>query len=244
LFENTSNCSREGLSDWKHPNKINQHKNSTMHKTCTFTMKHRSSDLGKVDLELTYKLQTEPDYWINVLNRVCSVVKSLASHGLSFRGGDESFESSIENNGNFITAMKLIAEYDPFLSKHILKYGNPGKGHTSSYMKFYTYEQFIEIMAEQVISTKAEKLKCSTYYSIRIDSTSDISNVDQLSFVIRYVNSIGEPVERFLGFIENAGHKAEPLAEAILSTLNKYDINIKFLRSQSYDNTANMSGTY
>ncbi|XP_029341219.1 uncharacterized protein LOC115033197 [Acyrthosiphon pisum] len=95
-------------------------------------------------------------------------------------------------------AMKLIAEYDPFLSKHILNYGNPGKENTS-YMSFFTYEQFIKIMAEKVICTIVEELKSSTYYSISVDSTPDISNVDQLSFVIRYVNSIGEPVERFLG---------------------------------------------
>jgi len=62
---------------------------------------------------------------------VGSVVKSLSSHGLLFRGGDDSFESSGKNNGNFIMAMKLIAEYDRFLSKHILNYGNPGKGNTS-----------------------------------------------------------------------------------------------------------------
>lgn len=170
LFGNTSNFSRKGFSDWKHPNKINKHENSIMHKTCTFTMKHRATDLGRVDLQLTYSLQTEIGYWINVLSRVCSVVKSLSSHGLSFRGGNDSFESSGKNNGNFVMAMKLIAEYDPFLSEHLLKYGNPGKGNTS-YMSFFTYEQFIKIMAEKVISTIVAELKMSTYYSISIDST-------------------------------------------------------------------------
>lgn len=55
-------------------------------------MKYRSSDSGRVDLQLTHKLQTETDFWINVLSRVCSVVKSSG------------------NNGNFIMAMKLIAQ--------------------------------------------------------------------------------------------------------------------------------------
>jgi len=177
-----------------------------------------------------------------VLSRICSVVKSLSSHGLSFRGGDDNLESSGKNNGNFIMAMKLIAEYYHFLSKHIiLKYG---KGNTS-YMSFFTYEQFIKIMAEKVISTIVEELESSTYYSISIDSTPDLSNIDQLSLiVVRYVNSVGEPVEHFLGFIENIGHKAEPIAETIFSTLNKHNIDIKFLRGQSYDNTANMSSAY
>lgn len=162
MFGNTSNFSRIGFSDWKHPNKINTHENSTMHKNCKFKMKHRSSNFGRVDLQLTYKLQTETDYWINVLSRVCSVVKSSSSHGLLSRGGDDSFESSGKNNGNFIMAMKLTAEYDPFLSKHILKYKNSGKGNTS-YMSFFTYEQFIKIMAEKVINTIVKELKSSTY---------------------------------------------------------------------------------
>jgi len=45
-------------------------------------MKHRSSDFGRVDSQLTYKLQTETGYWVNVLNRVCSAIKTLSSHGL------------------------------------------------------------------------------------------------------------------------------------------------------------------
>jgi hypothetical protein len=72
-------------------------------------------------------------------------VKSLASHGLPFRGTEERYGSSIANSGNFIMAMELVAEYDPFLSQHISKYGNPGKGNTS-YLSFYTYEQFISII--------------------------------------------------------------------------------------------------
>lgn len=65
-----------------------------------------------------------------------------------------------------------------------------------------------------------------------------------MSFVVRYVNSIGEPVEHFLGFIENIEHKAEPIAETIFSIFNNHNIDIKFLRGQSYDNAANMSGAY
>lgn len=99
-------------------------------------------------------------------------------------------------------------------------------------------------MADKVICTIVAELKSSTYFSISINSTPDVSNTDQLSFIIRYVRSNGEPVERFLGFIENVGHKAESLAEVIIATLKKLDIDIKFLRGQSYDNAANMAGSF
>jgi hypothetical protein len=51
-------------------------------------------------------------------------------------------------------------------------------------------------------------------------------------------------VERFIGFIDDAGHKVESLTEAIFSILKKYDLNVCFLRGQSYGNAKNMSGIY
>lgn len=179
-------------------------------------MKELASDLSKINTKLMHQIETEKKYWISVLTRVCSVVKSLASHGLSFRGDVEKFGSSTSNTGNFIMMMELLAEYDPLLSEHISKYGNPGKGNTS-YLSFSTYEQFIKIMSEKVINTIVDEIKSSKYFSISIDSTPDISHTDQLSFVIRYVLSNGEPIERFIGFLENVGHKSENLAESVLS---------------------------
>jgi len=61
------------------------------------------------------------------------------TQGLPFRGAQEKYGSSFANCGNFTIAMELVAEYDPFLSQHIIKYGNPGKGDTS-YLALYTYE--------------------------------------------------------------------------------------------------------
>lgn len=43
-------------------------------------MKELASDLGKIDTRLTHQIETEKKYWINVLTRVCYVVKCLASH--------------------------------------------------------------------------------------------------------------------------------------------------------------------
>lgn len=88
-------------------------------------MKELASDLGKIDTRITHQIETEKKYWINVLTRVCSVVKSLASHRLPFRGDEDKFGSSTSKSGNFTMAMELIAEYDPFLSEHISKHGNP-----------------------------------------------------------------------------------------------------------------------
>lgn len=114
LFENQTVFSKKGFSNWKYPEKLKKHENSEAHKICVYKMKQRATDLGRIDTTITLQLKIETNYWINVLTRVCSVVKSLASHGLPFRGTEEKYGSSFANSGNFIMAMELVAEYDPF----------------------------------------------------------------------------------------------------------------------------------
>lgn len=53
------------------------------------------------------------------------------------------------------------------------------------------------------------------HFSISVDSTPDLSYVEQLPFIIRYVKS-RNPVERFLKFVHIEGHKSECLAESVL----------------------------
>jgi len=95
--------------------------------------------------------------------------------------------------------IELLAEFDPFMSEHIKWYGNPGKGCTS-YISSSTYEEIILIMSKKVQSTIIQDINVSHYFSISVDSTPDISHIDQLSLCVRYVNEYGNPVERFFCF--------------------------------------------
>jgi len=97
-------------------------------------------------------------------------------------------------------------------------------------------------MAEKITKQIVEEVKVSKYFSISVDSTPDVSHVDQLSFIVRYISKDGTPIERFLKFIANTGHKSEQLADAVFDTFNQYNLDIKNCRGQSYDNASNMAG--
>ena len=88
------------------------------------------------------------------------------------------------------------------------------------------------------------EVKFAKYFSIIVDSTPDVSHIDQLCFVLRYVLPNGEPVERFLAFIPMHSHLAVSMLEIILEKLSMHGINIQNCRGQSYDNASNMSGIY
>lgn len=55
-------------------------------------------------------------------------------------------------------------------------------------------------MGEKVKKTIADELQHAKYFSVIIDSTPDMSHVDQLTFVFRFVSEEGKVVERFIGF--------------------------------------------
>ena len=60
----------------------------------------------------------------------------------------------------------------------------------------------------------SEMKKCK-YYSVSVDSTQDISIVDQLTLIVCYVLP-SELVERFVKFLDMEGQSAEQPTESLL----------------------------
>ncbi|KAK4885108.1 hypothetical protein RN001_001379 [Aquatica leii] len=69
------------------------------------------------------------------------------------------------------------------------------------------------------------EVKKAKYFSLVVDSTPDLSHVDQLATVIRYV-------------------KEDEMFNAIIKLFECNGLDIRNCRRQSYDNASNMSGVY
>jgi len=52
------------------------------------------------------------------------------------------------------------------------------------------------------------------------------------------------PVERFVKFMPNQGHKAQDMFDDLVDFLDEHGIEMSHCRGQSYDNAAAMSGRY
>ena len=99
-------------------------------------------------------------------------------------------------------------------------------------------------MAKEVTTKIANEVKKAKYCRVTVNSTPDVTNVDQFTFIIRCVQDDSTIVERFLKFIDGNGqHDAESLTN-ILRTLTEYEINLEDCRGQSYDNASNLCGKY
>lgn len=242
LFSRVSSKMKLGCNDWKNISKIlADHERSQEHvRSMCFYNKRRGST-GRIDTELCKQLVSEENYWRNVLKRVVATVKLLGPLGLAFRGSNETVDS--ENKGNFLTCLEYLSQFDNFLKNHLEKYGNCGKGGTS-YLSHTICDEFIHLMARKTKDIILDDIKKAMYFSISVDSTPDISHVDQLVLIIRYLDENGEIKERFLGFLPIEAHNAEHLENVILNTFKDFSLDITKCRGQSYDNAANMSGIY
>ena len=87
------------------------------------------------------------------------------------------------------------------------------------------------------------KIKENQFFSILADEASDCSNQEQLSLVIRYVDSDCVIREEFLGFLHcDLGLSGKALAETVLGGLIDLGLDIRNYCGQGYDGAAAVSG--
>ena len=100
-------------------------------------------------------------------------------------------------------------------------------------------------MAKKMRSAIVAEIIAARYLFVSVDSTPDITDVDQLTIIMRYVSYTDyTQVERFLTFVEISCHTGANLANILLDFLTKYGVDIVHCHRQSYDNASNMSGKY
>lgn len=72
-------------------------------------------------------------------------------------------------------------------------------------------------MGHQVLNAIVTRIKISKYYSISLDSTPDEGHVDQLTVVFRFMEG-SKPVERFLKFVPNQGHREQDMFNLFINS--------------------------
>ena len=130
----------------------------------------------------------------------------MARQGLAFRGHREyqGLGCPSTNEGNFLELMKLVAKYDSLLEQHLLT-----SDRNATYLSPDIQNELIQSLSAQVLSNIVSEINEARYFAVIVDSTIDISRIDQFSLSLRYVTANGDAVERFIQFSELPGAKAE-----------------------------------
>ncbi|OCU00642.1 hypothetical protein XELAEV_18006420mg [Xenopus laevis] len=215
----------KGIQNWKGlSKKISVHESSLAHiEECVVYDRWRSQDT--IDKENERQIIREKDFWRQVLKRIINT-----------------------NSGNFLATIELLAQYDTVLKELLQK----PQG-TIKYLSPKVQNEVIEILSNHVLKNIISDVEQAQFYSVIMDTTQDISKVDQLSQVIRYVVVERDECmritqvniqEAFLGFHAIKDQSAAGIENEIVACIERNEVDISKCRGQGYDGAATMSGIY
>jgi hypothetical protein len=170
-------------------------------------------------------------------------VKFLAEHNLAFRGSNSKVYQ--DNNGNFLGLVEMLAEFDPVIKEHIDRITNDKiRDH---YLGPSIQNELIILLADAIRSVIIGKIKEAKYFSVILDCTPDASHQEQMSLIIRYVDTSSGSAciqESFLGFLDVNDTTGQGLFDVLQEALKSLDLDVGNVRGQGYDNGSNMKGKH
>ncbi|XP_026400238.1 zinc finger MYM-type protein 1-like [Papaver somniferum] len=224
--------------------KLSRHELSTRHYTSMHKWKELEIRLHKnetIDKEIHEQIKREKEYWKQVLIRIVAVIRTLAKNNLAFRGTND--KVGVANNGNFLSFIEMIAEFDLVMQEHLRRIKNHEVYH--HYLGPSIQNELIALLARHVKDKIVQKIQEAKYFSVILDCTPDISNEEQMSLVIRCVDvstSSTKVEEYFLGFVKVDDSTGRGLFNKLEELLQNLNLDIRNVRGQGYDNGANMTG--
>ncbi|CAH0552959.1 unnamed protein product [Brassicogethes aeneus] len=214
LFASQKNVWCTGIRDWRHlSDRVKQHGSSKAHtEACAVYEAWQKS--STIDKELEDEIRKEASFWRQVL-----------------RHGEDLSEEG--NHGNFLSIVQLVARYD-----HVLRQVLDMPKGSTRYLSATIQNEMIECLGTKLEHHLLDQIRASPFFTIIMDTTQDISKVDQLSIVERYAVIV------FLGFHAVTKHSAADLVNQVTTLFSEKSLDFKKCVGQGYDGASVMSGAY
>ena len=217
-----------GYSNWKDATVgFRNHELSGCHREAVEVIISLPATTMNIGAHLSRQYAQEKELNRKMLIKILSCIQFLARQGLPLRGhGDDS-------DGNLLQLLKYQGddEIEDWLQRKTNKY-------TSHEMQ----NSFLKIMALDVLRNVIEKLQKSPYLTIMIDETTDVTNQEQVTIVLRRIDDTFETCEEFIGLYTVSSIEAACLTEVIKDTMIRLNLSMEKLRGQCYDGCSTMSG--
>ena len=216
----------DGFTNWKDATtKFAKHESSDFHKRCSEALLFRV-DVGELlDRQAATEKRANREYLLKVL----STLRFLARQGLSLCGsGDES-------DSNLLQLLLLRTDDFPALAKYLER-------KQLKYVSHVVQNEFLSIMALQVLREITANLQSSANFTIMVDETTDMSNKEQVVLVFQWVDNDLVPHEEFVGLYQTDSITSNALVAVIRDVLLQLNLKIECCRGQCYNGASAMAG--
>ena len=173
--------------------------------------------------------------------RLVNVIVTLSVLCLAFREHREYVRDGECVGGNFLGLVAMQAKFDPVL-QNLLNF----LVCATKYLSAKVQNEIILLLSNTLRSSLVTRIQRSPFYSVIVDTTSDISRTDQVSVIIRWIDISDESAsvkETFLGFVTITDASAVELTKIVSESLSALGLELKKIRGQGFDSASVMSGT-
>lgn len=178
-----------------------------------------------------------------IVSVIIEVLLFAARQNIAIRGHNETLQSL--NRGNFLELITLISKYHPTLKIHLNKIQHNLNVTQTTFLSNKSQNKILNILCEIIRSKILLQVKAAKIFSVIIDTTTDVSNTEQLTFLLRYVDNKGVIQERLVALETAPDGTGKGMFQTFCSITAKYNINWKeHLCARSFDGAASMQGEY
>ena len=175
-----------------------------------------------------------------ILGSITKTVILTGRQNMALRGHrDDSQHYSSSNPGNFQALLNFRVDAgDTKLQEHF-ESGNKNATYRSKTIQ----NKLIKICGDQIRGKIVAEINNSScpIYSVLADEATDCGSIEQMSIVLRYVDSDKEINERFIKFVKCEGVTGEALAKNIEDAMDEIGLSLDNCRGQGYDGASAMS---
>ena len=141
--------------------------------------------------------------------------------------------------GNFVESLNFrVRGGDKVLEDHLKNCGR-----NKSYISKTSQNKIIKCCGQVISEQIIQEIKASKFYSIIADEAADSSHNEQMSLVLRFVDTDMNIREEFIAFLQCTwGLSGEQLAKLIIDALNDLTLSIADCRGQGYDGAGAVAG--
>ncbi|KAK6470109.1 zinc finger MYM-type protein 1-like [Huso huso] len=162
-----------------------------------------------------------------ILKRLIDATTYLGRQELAFRGQDHT--ADLLNKGNYGELTEVIAHYDELLATHI------EQSAVFTGMSEPIQNDLISSISLSVLEEIKKEINAAPFFAWQVDEMTDIGCRSQLSIIVRYVDEIGMPQERFLGLFDSTGVRdGQSVFKLVSTAMSEFDYKEKLV-AQAYD---------
>ena len=199
------------------------------------------NEVVPIDQQLNQRMQAQVRENREKMKSIVKTVIFCGQNNIPLRGRRDDCPDNHRLQGNFQALLAFrIDSGDETLKEHL-----ENAPRNATYRSKTIQNEIIETVGAYILSKIVAEVNSSKMFAIMADEAADFSNKENLSLVLRFVDSSANIREEFVGFhLCGEETTGEAIKDLILKSINDLGLNMDDCRGQSYDGAGNMAGRY